>query len=345
MAFGFRMAGFKPLAFIEINRWAYETYKRNLSPERGFHLDAAKVRAKVLLESTGRPDVVIGGPPCRPFSRANTRRNGKKHPEYILPVIFAKLSVKLKPKIIVMEEVPSFTKYLREATVNCFERGGYCVREVLLNAADYGVPQFRRRYLMLAAEDGGGVLEEVAERLASASVEERVTVEEAIGDLPLEALCSKDKPVKYTGPPKTSFQKWARKSCRRTVHNHVTSRANKMKEKMRFIQPGENLKRAFHRLPDHLKADFKNLGSIHSNIYRRLDPKRPSITITHPRKTVIIHPYFDRIISVREASRLQSFPDDFVFKGPLSVMQQMVADAVPPLLAKAVAETLIKVLK
>ena len=90
-------------------------------------------------------------------------------------------------------------------------------------------------------------------------------------------------------------------------------------------------------------TNYSNITNCHSGIYRRLNPNKPSVVIANYRKNMLIHPYADRGLSVREAARLQSFPDDFIFKGYLSHIQQQIGNAVPPLLAKAIFEQIIKV--
>ncbi len=344
LGFGFKMAGFSPLAFVEVNRWAYETYRLNVGG-RGFLADIRSLKPSDILDAVGWADAVIGGPPCRPFSKANMRRNGKEHPEFSLPLMFVNYIKVMKPVAAVMEEVPGFARYLRDAVIKQLSRCGYDVTELKLNAADYGVPQERRRFFIIALRSGEGICEVEHEILRRAE-SRRITVWEAISDLPRKALVGEDKAISYAAPPSTSYQKWARTYSRASekLYNHVTSKAKKMLIKMMYVNQGENLIKAFSRMPENIRAEFKNPNAVHSNIYRRLDPNKPSITITNPRKTVIIHPYEHRIITVREAARLQGFPDAFIFKGPLSQMQQMVADAVPPLLAKAIAEALLKVL-
>jgi len=347
LSLGFIMAGWKPLAFVEKNMWACETYEYNIKPQCSFCKDILKLNPRDIVDAVGVPEAVIGGPPCKPFSDANRKNNGLIHPEYYLPMKFVKYAVYLKPSIIVMEEVPGFKRFLRSAVIEALTEAGYKVTELHLNALHYGIPQNRRRYIIISAQEKC-FLEEIVilikERERNCYV---TTVHEAISDLPLKALYDKDEPLDYASPPRSKYQEWARSVLggAAKIYNHVTSRAEKMLKKFPYIRPGENLQKAWSRLPLEIRRDFKNPDAIHSNIYRRLHPHMPSITITHPRKTVIIHPYVDRIITVREAARLQSFPDSFIFKGPVSVMQQMVADATPPILASIIANSILKVLK
>ena len=95
-------------------------------------------------------------------------------------------------------------------------------------------------------------------------------------------------------------------------------------------------------IPDELMLNYANKSNCHSGIYKRLVANKPSVVISNYRKNMLIHPYQDRGLSVREAARLQSFPDKFIFKGCLSHIQQQIGNAVPPLLAKAVFEKILE---
>ena len=113
----------------------------------------------------------------------------------------------------------------------------------------------------------------------------------------------------------------------------------KIIERYKYIGQGQNWK----AIPEHLMQNYADKGRCHSGIYKRLMASQPSVVISNYRKSMLIHPYQDRGLSVREAARLQSFPDDFYFEGPISHIQQQIGNAVPPLLAKAVFEQIIKI--
>ena len=121
------------------------------------------------------------------------------------------------------------------------------------------------------------------------------------------------------------------------ISNHIVPRSrDKAKARFTALKEGEN----FHNLDNGLKDNY----AVPDSIYLRLDRNRPSGTVINVRKSMWIHPTIDRAISVREAARLQSFPDRFVFKGTKDAQYQQVGNAVPPLMAKGIAETLLKYL-
>jgi len=135
------------------------------------------------------------------------------------------------------------------------------------------------------------------------------------------------------------------------LYNHVSTKSGvrnpKVVERFKFIPPGKSLKDIWPDLPKHLKEGIYCVerGVVHSNIYRRLSWNLPAPTIVHVRKAVLIHPSQHRLLSVREAARLQSFPDRYRFFGGISGQYQQVADAVPPLMAKKIASRLVLYLR
>lgn len=111
-------------------------------------------------------------------------------------------------------------------------------------------------------------------------------------------------------------------------------------ERFEQIEPGKN----FHSLPDELKSQYENPSRTQNTVYRRLDPNMPSETVVNVRKSMWIHPKFNRAVSAREAARLQSFPDDYIFYGTKDSVYQQIGNAVPPVLGRAVAEVVLDLL-
>jgi DNA (cytosine-5)-methyltransferase 1 len=121
--------------------------------------------------------------------------------------------------------------------------------------------------------------------------------------------------------------------------NHLVTRNSELViERYKYIPQGGN----WEHIPEHLMKNYKDKSRCHTGIYRRLDNNKPSVVIGNYRKNMLIHPTQNRGLSVREAARLQSFPDSFVFKGSIGFQQQQVGNAVPPLLAKALFSSILK---
>lgn len=214
---------------------------------------------------------------------------------------------------------------------------GYQIDSGVLNAADFGVPQNRKRFILL------GVKENLAKKRVSLpdkiinSPHNYFTIKDAIKDL------EKYSPVTTIDPPVVINKRKSHSNQNklllelndsRTLYNHVVtdSRKNAL---MRFkaLKPGQN----FHDLSDDLKTTYTEPSKTQNTIYKRLNYNSPSDTVVNVRKSMWIHPTQDRAISIREAARLQSFPDSFIFHGTKDAQYQQIGNAVPPKLGKAIA--------
>jgi DNA (cytosine-5)-methyltransferase 1 len=136
----------------------------------------------------------------------------------------------------------------------------------------------------------------------------------------------------------SEYAQLMRHGSRTSKQNYVSKNADYVIERYKHIGQGKNWK----AIPEELMQNYANKANCHSGIYKRLNPNEPSVVISNYRKNMLIHPYQDRGLSVREAARLQSFPDKFIFKGTLMHIQQQIGNAVPPLLAKAVFERILE---
>lgn len=136
----------------------------------------------------------------------------------------------------------------------------------------------------------------------------------------------------------SNYARQMREGSKIATQNYVSRNNDLVIERYKYIGQGQN----WRAIPDFLMKNYADKGRCHSGIYRRLIANQPSVVISNYRKSMLIHPYQDRGISVREAARLQSFPDSFYFEGPISHIQQQIGNAVPPLLAKAVFDQIIK---
>jgi len=283
------------------------------------------------------PFIIFGGPPCQGFSLSNTKTRTEENTNNKLFKEFVRFVEKLKPEWFLFENVEGITTFNNGKTVleikECFRRLGYETSEDVLYASDYGVPQHRNRFFMVG--NRLGIDFKFPEKF-----DYQVTVQDAISDLPdlsngdlLNSL-----PYKSEIGEVSSYAKKMRTKSGLATQNLVSKNKEYVVERYKHIPQGKNWK----AIPAELMANYANKENCHSGIYKRLDANTPSVVISNYRKNMLIHPFQDRGLSVREASRLQSFPDHFVFEGCLSHIQQQIGNAVPPLLAEIIFKQIVK---
>jgi len=198
---------------------------------------------------------------------------------------------------------------------------------MLLISVDFGVPQKRERLFVVASKHG--IVFEFPEGNFKNFP---VTVKDAIDDLPSLKNGSMDNELKYRTKAKAEYSKMLRGHSKKVNQNFVSKNSDIVVKRYQYIQQGNNWK----DIPKELMVNYKDFTRCHSSIYRRLDENEPSVIISNYRKSMLIHPTENRGLSLREAARLQSFPDSYEFVGSLDQKQQQVGNAVPPLLAKAI---------
>ncbi|MBI4426002.1 MAG: DNA cytosine methyltransferase [Candidatus Kerfeldbacteria bacterium] len=341
------------------------------APEEIRAFDLAKNKTLELVTSlvreAGGVDILIGGPPCQGFSSANRNSWSSDNPNNRLVSVFLKYVSRMKPPVFLMENVQGIVWTSRNGNGNALSVAehalkrmkalGYLVFPKLLDAVWYGVPQYRTRFFLLGIRKDIGYSEEdfgswgpfPAPTHGPSVNRPFVTVREAIGDLPIIGNGHSQDRMDYRAPAEkmiAEYLKFMRKGARRgSILDHVTSRhANYVIKRYRRIPEGGN----WWDIAD-MMNNYSQLDRTHSNIYKRLWWNEPSITIGHYRKSMLIHPSQHRGLSLREGCRLQSFPDWFRFAGALSGRsgglmhkQQQLANAVCPLLSKAIAEFLLE---
>jgi len=327
----------------------------------------------------GDVDVIIGGPPCQGFSTIgrikmaslvkNGQRNGRSSDARFIDdkrnhlyKSFIRFVDRFKPKAVIMENVLGMVSYKNGTVVKQIEEDfrniGYKnVKSKVLNAVDYGVSQSRRRIFFVATRKKMQITwpekthfpKSILDRKSlSPNSRDYVTVWDAIGDLPLLRLPEKNSKMtnsvrKYRSKPSCEYQRWTRGKMNR-VHNNIT-RWHRKKD----IQVFENMLPG-GRWSELSKADRRKIGYSNDSFedkWKRLPFDTYSWTVTshlHKDGYMFIHPKQNRTISVREAARLQSFPDSFVFYGSRSAQFKQIGNAVPPLLAKAIAKKVKKML-
>lgn len=348
LSLGFRTAGFEVLQAIEIDRHASATYRRNHTTTDFREEDICELDPRACMRSIGiRPrdlTVLIAGLPCQGFSESNRRTRTLENPRNHLYSEFVRFLGAMRPQWFVVENVAGMRTLcggtILDALARECEALGYEVAWRQLCAADYGVPQLRRRLFVIGNRLSHPVpFPQPTHRPTGTRY---VTVRGAIGDLsPLVNGAAVDwLPYPPNAGKLGPYQKLMRKSHSDTAQvqgNLVSSNCSKVVRRYRHIKSGQN----WEVVPRRLLDNYADPSRCHTGIYHRLDWDKPAKVIGNFRKNMLIHPGQDRGLSVREAARLQSFPDTYIFVGSIGFQQQQVADAVPPLLAEAVAHCIL----
>ena len=331
MSFGFESAGYKIIAGVDNDKKAIETFELNHKGSIGICSDITQIsyiediRSKINEEI----DVIIGGPPCQGMSLSGPRRFDD--PRNILYQSYIRLVEEIRPKAFVIENVPGLTRLfngqIRESILERLRTLGYNVEYRILLASDYGVPQKRSRIVFVGLRDGNFDFEIPKNPV--------VTTEMAISDLPsLENEFGQDF-VKYSNLPQNSFQELMRKGSN-GIQGHVAAKhSEKVKEIISHVPDGGNYK----NLPD----EFINTRNFHV-AWTRFPSNKPAPTIDTGHRHHF-HYLYNRVPTVRECARLQSFPDRFIFLGNKTQQFRQVGNAVPPLMAQSIAEHLLKYLE
>ena len=284
----------------------------------------------------GKIDVIIGGPPCQGFSQKGQRKTINDERNFLFKY-YVKVVDLVKPTYFVMENVPNLLTaekgYFRKELIELFDTIGYKLNMGVLNASDYGVPQNRRRAVII------GKYRDVAPELPKA-LHKTVTIWNAISDLAFLNSGEGTEEQEYKFPPESDYEKMLRGKCN-VLHNHVATRHSAIAlKRLAMIPPNAGRE---------VLPEDQLTKSIYSGTWTRMRKDEVSVTITTrfdtPSSGKFTHPYLNRAITVREAARIQSFPDDFVFIGNKGSQMKQVGNAVPPLLAKAIAQTIMDDIK
>lgn len=344
---GFRQAGFRILVGNDIDRFSGETFSQTHRDSAFLNAPIEKLSAQDFLRAarlrSGELDCLIGGPPCQGFSVYNHQR-GMHDKRSSLFREYLRIVDGLRPKWVVMENVTGITsvgggRAIRDITEGLTELG-YCVEMRVLKAENYGIPQERRRIFIIGNRVGLPIL--WPEATHGLGRKPYVTVWEAIGDLPvLSNGETRDGPQLYRRAPHSEFQHYVRGN-QTIVENHAAPRLAEINlKRMNFIPEGGSWRDVPISL---LPAGMRRARRCdHTKRYGRLARNGLASTILTKCDLhwgAYIHPTQDRILTVREAARLQSFPDRFVFCGPRTEQYIQVGNAVPPLLATQVGQIL-----
>lgn len=326
LSLGFERAGFKPVLAIDVWKDALTTYEFN---NLGVNTLCADISMLNPLEikrkyDISEVDVIIGGPPCQGFSIAGKRIVEDKRNE--LYKSFVNFVRYFKPRAFVMENVPNILSMgdgiVRDSIIKDFEAIGYNVVYKVLLASDYGVPQNRRRAVFVGLKDG-------IFSFPPPTVISPICSKDALSDLPEGTI---EDGEAYIKPIQSDYQRLMRKNSS-AIHNHqITDHTDKTIEIISMVPDGGNYK----DLPNELKETRRvNIA------WTRLNSQKPSFTIDTGHRHHF-HYVYNRIPTVRESARLQSFPDDFIFKCSKTSQYKQVGNAVPPLMAEVIAINLLK---
>lgn len=356
---GLRQAGFNPRVGVDFDKHAAMTYRHNHPGVPVIEGDVAKVTGEQLFELAGTRDIdlIAGGPSCQGFSTHGKRI--QDDPRNFLFKHFVRLVDEVRPRMFLMENVKGMLTYakgeFRRQIEAAFREIGYRTDFTQVLAADYGVPQLRHRILFIGTRDDDIELSFPAPTHGDSvkGLKPYVTVTEAIGDLPRMGKDYTADQRKYASAPKGRYQVYCRSGAPTEVTLHVGRPLSKQASSLAaYIGQGQGLRAVpVEFLPERFtKMRTISNGQLRrdcTTLYHRLDPNRPSYTITCNYKNVasgpFLHPYEDRAISHREAARFMSFPDRYQFLG--ASFPRQIGNAVPPLLAKAIGTHLLKLLK
>ena len=333
---GFEEAGYKTLLGVDIEQSALNTFEKNHNGAVGVNLDLSQPDSfdKIDEVLNGRTiDVIVGGPPCQGFSLTGPRNFDDKRNKLYLAMI--ETVHRYQPKAFLIENVPGMANLYKGAVkdeiIKRFTAMGYNVNCQIVCAADYGVPQIRKRLVFVGLKESKQkfifpepILKE----------EDYITCKQAISDLPPLVDELGTEVSIYSGEPETEFQRKMRGNCD-VLYNHVAvNHKDFVKQVIAQVPDGGNYK----DLPEGVGTS-RNFHMA----WTRYASNKPSRTIDTGHRHNF-HYKWNRCPTVRESARLQSFPDDFVFTGNKTQQNKQVGNAVPVLLAYVLAKQILRYL-
>ncbi|MDX6768179.1 MAG: DNA cytosine methyltransferase [Elusimicrobiota bacterium] len=334
LSLGFQQAGYEVLLGVDHDQAALNTYQRNFPKAKAANLDLSQkgIAAKIR-ELTGRDsvDAIVAGPPCQGFSLTGPRNFDDKRNKLYLAVLA--LLAEMKPKCALIENVPGMLRLydgaIHREIVRRIEAAGYRVAEPqILCAADYGVPQMRRRAFIVAVRRDYG---EFSFPEPTNLPAEYVSCGDAIGDLPSLARDLGSELSDYERAPMTPYQRLMRAGSRKLWNHTGTKHTDLVVDVISQVPEGGD----YRDLPPGVGTSRR-----FNEAWTRYHRKKPSHTIDTGHRNHF-HYKYNRVPTVRENARLQSFPDKFIFTGTKTQQNRQVGNAVPPLLAEALARQLL----
>ncbi|ETB64144.1 MAG: Cytosine-specific methyltransferase [Parcubacteria bacterium RAAC4_OD1_1] len=335
LSYGFKMAGFNIAGAIDFEKSFVESMKKNHSHTEVFWGDIRDIEPEKVKNKIGNIDIIVGGPPCQGFSLKGQRKGLEDERNFLFKE-YIKYIAYFKPKFFVMENVPNILSekdgYFKDQILKEFNKLGYKVTYGILNASDFGVPQNRRRAIFL----GTRLKKEI--ELPKRIIKEKVTVWDAISDLAYLDSGEGYFESNYKTKPLSEYQKILRKNSKKLFNHQATNHSVIAIDRLKRIPPEKG--------KEYLQ---ERISSTFGQTWGRLEKNKQSPTIVTrfdtPSNGKNSHPFLNRAITPREAARIQSFPDHFIFYGNKTSVNKQIGNAVPPLLGKAIADSIIKYIR
>lgn len=340
ISYGFELAGFNIIGGVDFNGDATKTFQHNFKSAKVRHGYIEQITNEEILKDYSGVDIIVGGPPCQGFSTANRWQKEEEDPRNKLFFEYIRFVKLLRPKVILIENVRGLLTrndgYAKERITTILKEEGYELSMQVLDASEFGVPQNRKRAIIIGIRQD--FLQETFD-FDTLNKKPKVTVEDAIGELyQFEKDGAGVKTIKEE--PNSDYRRYLRTKDNTVQDHEARYPAQKVQDRIHCVPQGGN----WEDVPENLWSN--NRKNRHSSAYKRLDPNTQSCTIdTGNAHSNYFHPLYDRIPSVRESARLQSFSDRFEFLGSRGSQYKQIGNAVPPLLAKAIADAILKTLK
>ena len=368
MTLGFKNAGIQSIGAIEIDRFTAETFKHNFPEIPIYNRDIYSFTNEEISELFAGVDIVAGGPPCQGFSVAGPTQYGIIDKRNTLIMEFFRFIEVIRPKYCVLENVKGILSGKMNSTqkaisvyMDALKNISYKSRFYILQAADFGVPQFRERVVIISAQDEKDLPTAI---VGDFSGEKKwIKVRDVFGDLPLvNAGEGVNDLIPYDMEPQSVYQEFMRKNSN-GVTNHVA-----MKHTRRLIERFANIPQGGSLLdaPAEYGQRQRNGNELDANKRyktnnQRLHPDKVSFIVTASFQSTFVHPYLNRNLTAREGARLQSFPDGFFFCGPRTLMSKslliredrldeiglsqynQIGNAVPPRMAYGIAKAIVRI--
>lgn len=325
LSYGFQLAGFNVLLGIDNDEKAIETFKLNHNNSQAICGDITQINYDDIKALIGNRtiDVIVGGPPCQGMSLSGFRKFDD--PRNKLYLSYIRLVKEIQPKVFVIENVPGlvslFNGKIKDSIIEKFTQMGYSIRYKILCASDYGVPQNRKRVIFI------GTKLDINHFAYPAIETQKISCSMALSDLPelVDTLGQEEQDYKTT--PQNEYQRLMRLHSDK-VYNHIAANhSERVRKIIAMVPAGGNYK--------DLPEEYRHTRNFHV-AWTRFPEDKPAPTIDTGHRHHF-HYKYNRVPTVRECARIQSFPDDFIFLGNKTQQFRQVGNAVPPIMAKKIA--------